>query len=176
MNAGTQGQSSAQVQQQKIAQQQMQDYAKNILPGLGYAIRSTQATESGRETMAAGQGAQNARVLGGQALQQTAATASNSGALPGSGAFAARVGSLLPRTAAASAMGETAARMGQKSNYLAGQSNLVGAGNKMLDTANQALVTAGGVQGGVQAAQTAADAANHAQAAGLGTAALVALA
>lgn len=176
MNSGTTGQSSAQAQQQQIAQQQMQDYAKNELPALGYAIRSTQDSEPGREVMAAGQGVQNARVLGGQALQQTAAGASNSGALPGSGAFASRAGSLLPRTAAASAIGETAARMGQKSQFLTGQANLVGQGNKMIDTANQALGIAGGVQSSVQGAQTAANAASHQQAAGLGTAALMAFA
>lgn len=176
MNQGTSGQTQAQLTEQTQAAQQLMNYQKTELPALGYSLKAVKNSASSNEALAAGEGAESARVAAAKAIADSRARTLGAGIAPGSGAAVGRTAGILAGGAGATGEGASRGRDVARSGTATNEENLIGEGNKVLAQANKGLEAAGATSGEEQASHDQADAAEHAQVSGLSTAALMAFA
>jgi len=176
VNQGTQPTSAADIEQQNIANQQLQDFSKTEMPALGYEIKTLKNDEGAKEQMASGEMAGTARKAEGQALQGAAQSDSNRLALPGSGSAVSRQAGILTRGAAGIGSGVSRGSLAARGASYGEQAGIIGQGNQLLEKANRGLITDGGVTDAINNAKTASDTQSHQEAATLSTSALAALA
>jgi hypothetical protein len=123
----------------------MSQYFQTEGTNLGRALQMQQQ-QPGQEAQAAGAYAQSARNQAAAARQQMAGQSSSALVLPGSGAYAARLGNTMTAGAGNAGVAATAGRMAARSSALNRAGNIVGQGQQLVGMSDSALNTAASLQ------------------------------
>lgn len=148
MNEGEIHLTSLQKAQQDRGREKMAMYWKNAAPALGASLQSLK-DEGVLQEQAGGASDQTGRVVANEQGKAVAARSYDTGAAPGSGAFAARQGGIAMHGAGAGGQMDASARSNVTGQMMNKRAAIVNAGQGVVQRSDQALDVAAKIQAGL---------------------------